>query len=438
MPRRPLSRREFLQAAVAAGTCVPMVGGLALGGRSLKADEPKPTRSANEKLRFGCVGVMGKGASNLAPVHDAGGEIAVLCDIDASRLAQAAAKYPGAKQHADFRRVFDYDLDAVIVSTPDFTHVFPVAEALRRGWHVYCEKPLTHSIHEARVIADLTKSSGAVTQMGTQIHAGTNYRRVVEIIQAGVIGAVKRVHVWQGGGVKVGKRVAEAKVPDGIAYDLWLGPAPYRPFHESHFHFNWRYWWDFGGGQLADFWCHYSDLPFWALGLTYPTTIEAKGEKGHDGDNECPNFMQVDYQYPARGSQPPVHLTWYHGGRKPKGAEVYGLGSAVLFEGETGRLLADYGTHKLFMDDGKEARPVKPSIPDSIGHHKEWVEAIKGNGTTTCPFSYGAMLTESAHLGNVSYRTGQKITWDATKAEAVDCPEAAKIIKRDYRAGWMI
>lgn len=444
MPRRPLSRREFLQAAVAAGTCVPLAGSRGSASNAFSAEKPRRTSAANEKLKIGCVGTMGKAASNIAPVQDAGAEIAVLCDIDAGRLAQAAKLYPHAKRHADFRRVFDYDLDAVIVSTPDHMHVFPVVEALRRGWHVYCEKPLTHSIHEARLISDLTKSSGAVTQMGTQIHAGSNYRRVVEIIQAGTIGPVKRVHVWQGGGVRVGKRVSEAKVPDGIAYDLWLGPAPYRPFHESHFHFNWRYWWDFGGGQLADFWCHYCDLAFWALGLTYPTTIAAKGEKGHDGDNDCPNFMQVDYRYPARGSAPPVHLTWYHGGWKPQDAEVYKFdpntpaASAVLFEGEEGRLLADYGSKKLFLESGKEARPVQPSIPESIGHHKEWVEAILGNGTTTCPFTYGAMLTESAHLGNVSYRTGKTIEWDAAKAEAVGCPEAAAIVKRDYRAGWTL
>jgi predicted dehydrogenase len=437
MPRPSLSRRDFLQAAVAAGTCVPFAAS-AFKPRQVRAADGKKARGPNDKLKIGCVGTMGKAASNIAPVQDAGAEISVLCDIDANRLAMAAKLYPHAKQHADFRRIFDHDLDAVIVSTPDHMHAFPVVEALRRGLHVYCEKPLTHSIHEARLISDLTKSSGVVTQMGNQIHAGSNYRRVVEIIQGGVIGEVKRVFVWQGGGVRAGKRVKEAKVPEGIAYDLWLGPAPYRPFDESHFHFNWRYWWDFGGGQLADFWCHYSDLPFWALGLTYPTSIEAKGEKGHDGDNECPNAMQVDYQYPARGSAPPVHLTWYHGGWKPEGAEKYGLSSAVLFEGESGRLLADYGTHKLFMDDGKEARAVKPSIPDSIGHHKEWVEAILGNGKTTCPFTYGAMLTESAHLGNVSYRTGKRIEWDATKGEAIGCPEAAAIVKRDYRAGWTL
>jgi predicted dehydrogenase len=427
------SRREFLQAAVAAGTTIP--AGLSLLAPSRVQAEK---RSANEKLNLAIIGVAARGGANLRGVSSE--NIVVLCDIDSKRLGQAAETYPRAKTYADYRRVFDHkNLDGVVVSTPDHMHAIPVVQALRQGLAVYCEKPLAHSVHEIRTIRDATAKAKVVTQMGTQIHAGDNYRRVVETIQAGTIGPIKRVHVWLGSGVRTGQRVKEGTPPAHVDYDLWLGPAPYRPFHTSHFHFNWRFWWDFGGGQLADFWCHYVDLVFWALKLKAPTTVAAQGEKGHDGDNECPNFMRIDYTFPAMGKQPPVHMTWYQGGWKPKGAEVYGKGSAVLFEGADGRLLADYGSKKLFLEGGQEAKPVEQSIPNSIGHHKEWIEAVKGNGKTTCHFEYGGALAEAGLLGNVSYRVGKKkLDWDAEKLKATNCPEADQYIRREYRKGWVL
>ena len=182
------------------------------------------------------------------------------------------------------------------------------------------------------------------------------------------------------------------------------------------------------------------DLPYWSLGLKYPSRVHATGQKGHNGDNQCPNKMKVDYHFDATEDRPAVHITWYHGGLKPKGAESYGKGSAVLFEGSDGRVLADYTTRKLFMAAGKEAKPVKPTITDSVGHHNEFLQAIRsGNTNTTCNFRYGALLSECGHLGNLSYRLGQKkITWDAAAAQAVDCPEAAAIVKREYRKGWTL
>ncbi|OYW22404.1 MAG: hypothetical protein B7Z55_04645 [Planctomycetales bacterium 12-60-4] len=275
--------------------------------------------------------------------------------------------------------------------------------------------------------------------MGNQIHSDlSNYRRVVEIVRSGVIGEVARVHVWLGSGVKSFKSNPQVAAPDYVNYDLWLGPAPYRPFDEGHFHFNWRYWWDFGNGQLGDFGCHYMDLPFWALELGAPTTITAKGEKGHDGDNECPNQMQVDYHFPARGGAPGVHLTWYHGGWMPEGAADYAMNSAVLFEGSEGRVIADYGTNKVFLNSGKTAEPVKPWITDSIGHHKEWLRAIRTGETTGSHFEYATNLTEAVHLGNIAYRVGKPITFDAVNLKCVDCPEADPIIRREYRQGWSL
>jgi predicted dehydrogenase len=275
--------------------------------------------------------------------------------------------------------------------------------------------------------------------MGTQIHAGDNYRRVVELVQSGVLGPIERVHVWLGGSIRPGVRVAEASPPPHVRYDLWLGPAPERPFHESHFHFNWRYWWDFGGGLLADFGCHYMDLPFWALGLRYPQTVAARGEKTYQGDNEVPDNMQVDYRFPSRGEHPSVHMTWYHGAWLPEGAEAYQKGSAVLFEGQRGRLLADYGSHQLFLEPGLEADAPEPTIPSSIGHHLEWTEACKTRGPTTCNFDYSGALTEAVLLGNVSYRAGGALLeWDAAGLSAANCAEAAQFVRREYRPGWSL
>ncbi|MAT14706.1 MAG: dehydrogenase [Planctomyces sp.] len=424
------SRREFLKAVAALGVAYPAVSHLpALANNAI---------SPNEKLDIAVVGVAARGRANLNGV--AGENIVALCDIDSVRLNEAAADFPSAALYDDYRRIFDHKLDAVVCSTPDHMHAFVVCEALKRGLPVYCEKPLTHSISEARKILKLVKEHNNITQMGNQIHSSGNYRRVVEQIQSGVIGDVRQVLVFMPPveHFAVGTRVEESTPPETVNYDMWLGPAPYRPFHTSHFHFDWRYWWDFGGGQLADFWCHYSDLAYWALDLKYPTRISAVGEKGHDGANEVPKHLQVTYDFPARGSKPPVKLIWSHGKFKPEGAEVLDKPNGVLFEGDKGRLWSDYSNHQIVLQDGSEAVPVKPFIADSIGHHAEWLEAIRTNGTTGSPFSYGAVLTEGGLLGNMSYRLGKEIEWDAEAMKATNAPEADAIISREYREGWSL
>lgn len=428
-----VDRRQFIQSALAAGTA------LATGVNAGPLAAATPSKFTDDsKLNLAVIGSGGRGMQNLKGV--ASENIVTICDVDAKHRDHAATLFPDAKLIEDFREALDHpDLDGVVISTPDHMHAIPIVTALRKGLPVYCEKPLTHSIHEARIVSDLATQSAVPTQMGNQIHSGTNYRRVVEWVQSGVIGPVRRVHVWQAGGVTPGMRVTSSKVPEGINYDLWLGPAPWRPFHESHFHHVWRFWWDFGCGQLGDFVCHYMDLPYWALELDYPEKITAKGVKGHDGDNECPMKMQVDYQFAARDELPPVHITWYHGGWMPEGAEQYNKNSAVLFEGEDGRLLADYTTRKVFLSDEDKAKEVKPYIADSIGHHLEWIEAIKGRGKTNSPFEYGAKLTECGHLGNLSYRMGgREFEWDANGMRAVDCPEADELIRPAYREGWSL
>jgi len=431
--RHSISRRDFLAAAVAAGTAVPVVDALS---RSAQAAPRK--KSPNERLNLAVVGLGGQGLYDLRETSSE--NIIALCDVDAKHLDRAAEKHPHAKKIEDFRHVLDLDnLDGVVVGTPDFAHAIVVVAALRRRLPVYSEKPLTRTIQELRTLLDATRDANVPTQTGNQIHAGSNYRRSVDIVRAGVLGPVRRVYIWQKTSVRALKLAKEATVPAGLNYDLWLGPVAYRPFNPAFFHFDWRYWWDFGGGHLADFCCHYMDVPFWALDLTYPSTVHAWGKKTYDGDNDMPDAMRVEYEFPARGDKPPVHLTWYQGSYEPEWLGVYGKQSAVLFEGENGRLLLDYKTRKLFLEPGLEAAAVPQTIPDSPGHHKEWIDAIKTGSKPTSPFEYGGLLTEAGLLGNVSYRVGQKkLVWDAVAARATNCPEADRFLQSDYRAGWSL
>lgn len=431
-----VDRREFLKKALIAGTAVPSMAS-ALSYQPLEA--ATKSNSPNEKLNLATIGVAARAYSNITGTKSE--NFVALCDIDANRLAKASKEFPNADTYDDYRKALDReDLDGVLVSTPDHMHAPATAMALRKGLPVYCEKPLTHSVYEARVLTDLAEKAGVPTQMGNQIHATDNYRKVVEMVQSGVIGPVRRVHVWVGGGVRIeGKRAKENNPPAYVNYDQWIGPAPFRPYDESHFHFNWRYWWDFGNGQLGDFGCHYMDLPFWALKLKYPKTVVGVGEKGHGGENDCPSQMRVDYEFSEREDLPPVHMTWYHGGWKPKGAEAYEKNSAVLFEGDDGRLLADYGTNKVFMEAGKEAKPVEPYLTRPKSHHIEWLDAIRNGTPTGSNFGYAGPLTETVLLGNVSYRSGQKkLEWDAENLKVTNVPEAAQYIQREYRKGWTL
>ncbi|MEM7233149.1 MAG: Gfo/Idh/MocA family oxidoreductase [Planctomycetota bacterium] len=436
-----IERREFLKRAVLAGTAT-------VGASSFATQHPlnaAVTKSPNEKLNIGVIGPNGRGAANAKGV--AGENIVALCDVDSQRLTAASKLYPKAKTFVDFRALLDVkELDAVVVSTPDHMHAIPAVTAMRRGLHVYCEKPLAHSVHEVRVMRETAKKHGLVTQMGTQIHAQNNYRRVVELIKAGAIGKVRRVHVWMGGRPDlrmpaghstVAKRVKKAAPPKHVNYDLWLGPAPERPFHLSHFHFNWRYWWDFGGGVLGDFGCHFMDLPHWALGLGAPTKVSAGGSKEYVGDNNVPSNLRVDYHYAKTSSAPAVHMTWYHG---KWSLDLHGFRAGVLFEGERGMLLADYGRNRVFLGDhdGKAEVLTSEKIAPSIGHHREWTEAVKSRGSTTCNFEYSGNLTETVQLGNAAYRAREALEWDAKALRVTNTRSADSIIRREYRKGWTL
>ncbi|MEI6538859.1 MAG: Gfo/Idh/MocA family oxidoreductase, partial [Planctomycetota bacterium] len=331
-------------------------------------------------------------------------------------------------------------IDAVVIGTADHHHAPASIRAIRAGKHVYCEKPLTHTVFEARLIAKAAAEKGVATQLGTQIHAENNYRRVVEIIRAGVIGDVTEAHVWVGKGWGGGDRPAKGDpVPANLNWNLWLGPAPERPYANGIYHpANWRRWWDFGQGTLGDMACHYMDLPFWALDLRHPTRCEAEGPPVHA--ETCPLGLIVKYDFPARGTMPACKLTWYDGDLIPQKINGQAVpANGVMFVGTDGMMFADYGKYKLFPGDKfNDFKPPAESIPNSIGHHAEWIKACKDGSPTTCNFDYSGALTETVLLGNVAYRLGKALDWDAEKLVVTNVPEAAKLINKPYRAGWEV
>lgn len=416
-------------------------GSLAAGGALMLRPYGKRLMAATNKLNIAVIGVAGRGGDNLNEVaHE---NIVALCDVDARHLAAAVQRHPSARAFYDFRRMLEgTDIDAVVIGTPDHTHAVCAVAALQTGRHVYCEKPLARTISEVRRMTVLAREHRRVTQMGTQIHAGSNYRRVVELVQSGAIGEVREVHVWVNavyGGMNFPASFPPA--PLHLHHDLWLGPIKHQPYHPEFVPFKWRNWWAFGGGSLADFGCHFMDLPHWALRLGHVASAEVMaGTPVHA--HSTPPWLVVRYDHPARENRGPVELTWYHGGRYPEriGAERYAKWkSGVLFVGQKGELIADYGRHQLLPEkDFAGFKPPEKTIPDSIGHHREWIAACKGQGATTCPFEYGGPLSETALLGNVAYRAGSKILWDYKKMKALNTSSAAEFIHHEYRPGWSI
>lgn len=432
-----VSRRQFLHATAAAST-------LALGGCGTMPAARARKTSPNEKLNIAAIGTQGRARGDIAGVQ--GENIVALCDVDSASLAKTGQEFPQAKRYTDFRQMLEQkDIDAVVIGTPDHTHAVCCVYALQSGRHVYCEKPLTRTVSEARIVTGWARRTGLRTQMGNQIHSHPegNYRRVVELIKSGAIGKVGEVHVWSGakyGPLDMNPTPGEA--PATLDYDLWLGPVQFTPYRPEYHPFKWRNFWAFGGGTLADFWCHFADLAHWALDLKYPATVEAEAPAAH------PYFvtpdMRITYLYPALGGQPEVKLTWYQGIHRPdhllspEQLKQWG-GGGVLFVGEKGMLLANYTRRLLLPEDKfKDFKAPEPFIANSIGHHAEWIHAIKNNGWSGTDFSYAGPLTEAGLLGNVAHRAGKKIYWDAVNLKAVGCPEADEFIQHHYRAGWKI
>ncbi|HEX3152395.1 MAG TPA: Gfo/Idh/MocA family oxidoreductase [Gemmataceae bacterium] len=421
-----LNRRHFLMSATTAVVATPL----------LKA------APASERVRVGVVGLAGQGQYNwgqLAGVPSC--EVVSICDVDESRTGPARKQFPKAAFFTDFRKMIDAKgLDAVLCATPDHNHFHVTHRALSEGLHAYCEKPLTHTVWEARTLAELAAKNKLVTQMGTQIHAGDNYRRVVEIVKKGVIGPIREAHCWVGGAYNGnGKRPAGKPIPAGLDWQLWLGPAEERDYAPEYVPFNWRRYWAFGGGKMTDMACHHMDLAFWALDLRHPTKVSAQGSK--PTPESAADWIECEFEFPARGSMPPVKVTWHDGDRRPPqfaDGKLPKWGDGTLFVGEKGMILADYGRKLVLPEADFKGIDGDHSIPKSIGHHKEWIEAIKSGGTTTCRFEYSGALAETVMLGVVSYRTGKPFGWDAKELKAKGVPEADGFIKTTYKKGWEV
>ncbi len=432
---RRITRRRMLRSSAALGMGVWIAG----------STSAAPSRSPNEKLNIGIIGCGGRGAANANAV--ASENIVALCDVNENNLAKAAEKYPQATKYIDWRKLVDQKgLDAVVISATDHHNGLASIWAMRRGLSVYCEKPGAHNVYEARIKQEtyLKNKDRLATQLGTQIHAGDNYRRVVELIQSGAIGPVREVHVWCGRhGLKHGQRPKEQPpVPGYLHWDLWLGPAPFRPYHPSYLPgcTTWEQWWDFGNGTLGDMGSHLIDLPFWALKLRDPVSVWAEGSELRE--ETYPEWLKVHWEHPARGDMPALVLHWYDGIQRPPsppGHDLQQWGIGVLFVGDGGMLLADYSRRILLPEEKfKDFKPPAQTIAPSRGHYQEWLHAIRTGEPTLCNFDYSGKLIEHNLLGTVAFRVGKKLQWDAVALKATNAPEADRFIRRQYRQGWTV
>ena len=456
------SRRQFLRASTIAAistTAFPYVGRV-LG--------------ANDRIGVACIGVGGKGDSDTDDSARCGGTIVALCDVDENTLNGKAKKYPQAKLYRDFRKMLtemDKSIDAVTVSTPDHVHGVASAMAMRMGKHVYCQKPLVQTVYEARLMRDLSKSKKVATQMGNQGSAGSGLRRAVEVIQAGVIGPVRELHVWSNRPIwpqGIDRPPGEDPVPPHLDWDLWIGPAPMRPFKKEVYHpFAWRGWYDFGTGALGDMACHTVNMPFRALNLGFPTVVECE-ETSQMFKETYPKTSRIRFEFPARAGMVPLKFWWYDGNPGDKSvkllrpspdrtkeiAEMRGElpGSGCLLIGDKGKLFSpdDYGSEFYVMvGDEKEykagkdhdaVKAVPQTIPRSPGHNEEWFRMMRDGTPAYSNFDIAAYLTEIILLGCVAMRVGvgTRMDWNGPQMKSPNCPQAIQFVRRRNRQGWTL
>lgn len=454
--RQEISRRAFMKtsATVAALTIVPRY---ALGG------EGKP--SANEKLNIAGVGVGGMGGNNLAACDTE--NIVALSDVDAGGYAaKTFAKYPKAKAYKDFRVMLDSEkgIDAVIVATPDHTHGVIALAAIQRGKHVYVQKPMAHSVYEARVLTEAARKQKVMTQMGNQGHSGDGARLVCEWIWDEAIGPVREVHAWTNRpvwpqSVEVERPKETPPVPSTLDWDLWIGPAAMRPYHPTYHPGTWRAWWDFGTGSLGDLGCHIMDPAFWALKLRYPVSVEGcistywQGlwQKTEPKNEQYPRSTIVRYKFPAREGMPEVNLTWWDGGMMPPRPEALEKGrrmgdddGGVLFIGDKGLLMCGcYGSSPRLVPESRMKEYPQPAktlerVPGGR-HEQDWVRACKTGKPACSNFDYSGPFAETVLMGNLAIRyPNRELLWDGEKMEVTNDKDANAYVRRQYRPGWTL
>jgi predicted dehydrogenase len=452
-----ISRRSFLTTAVA-------LAGIGSAGEVPARAGAAPRRLApSDRVNVAVVGAGGRGADNIRDVLAAGANLVALCDCDESNAAESFAKYPDARKYRDWRRLLDAqkDLDAVLVATPDHNHAVISIAAMQVGKHVYCEKPLARSIWEARQMAKAATASGVATQMGTQGHAYEGTRRAVEVLRAGIIGEVTELHVWtdrpagwwpQG----VLRPTETPPVPATLDWDVWLGPAPERPYNPAYVPFKWRGFWDFGTGAIGDMGIHNLDTAYWALELGTPTRVAvrecAPGMTDPATKETAPLWSIIDLEFPARGDRPAVKMVWYDGGKLPpkelfQGEKLITRDGGSLVVGSKGTLFTRtwHGgeTEKdwfVLLPREKFADLAAPpqTLPRTPSHHHEWIDACRGQARTLSPFEYAAVLTEALLLGNIGLRTGQPVEWDSAAVRVTNNSGAEVFVKPEFRKGWSL
>ncbi len=456
------TRRRFLRYSALITGATALSGPYLLRGQNL-----------NSKINVACIGVGGKGSSDTESAANNGGNIVALCDVDENTLNGKAKKYPQAKLYRDFRKMLqemDKSIDAVTVSTPDHCHGVASITALRMGKHIYCQKPLTQTVSEARLMRQLAKEKKLATQMGNQGSAENGLRRAIEVIQAGVIGNPKELHVWSNRPLwpqGLDRPAGVDEVPAHLDWDLWLGPAPERPFHKGTYHpFAWRGWIDFGTGALGDMACHTVNMPFRALKLGYPTVVECE-MASRVYPETYPKTSRIRFEFPEREGLPPLKFWWYDGNPddalKPLRPEsnltkdavnMRGKldGSGCLIVGEKGQIFSpdDYGSQFYVLLKGEEefkngrdheaCKAVPQTIPRSPGHNKEWFRMMQTGEPAFSNFDIAAYLTEIILLGCIALRVGEgtRMEWDGPNMKSPNCPEAAKFVQRENRKGWPI
>lgn len=448
-----LSRRRFLTSSAASAFAFTIASPHVLGG---------PRRTApGEQVNVAGIGAGGQGGGDIKRMAALGANVVALCDVDHAHAAGTFKHFPRARVYKDFRELLDKEeknIDAVTVGTPDHTHAVASMDAIRRGKHVYCEKPLTHTIYEARQLAIAAAKHNVVTQMGNQGHATEGARLTNEWIRAGLIGEVREVHVWTDRAGRhwkqgIGRPSDTPPVPNTLDWDLWLGPAEERPYHPAYAPKRWRGWWDFGTGAMGDMGCHIVDHPVWALELGLPSAVESvvtldgleiDGKRNYE---TYPVTTVIYYEFPARGKLPSVKMTWYEGGlMPPTPAEMPSdsrlPGNGVLYVGSKGKMY--HGSHGgmpqlLPLELFEEARTIQKTMTRSPGHHAEWLLACKGQGTAMSHFGYSGPMTETVLLGVLAQRApGRRLQWDGEAMKVTNAPELNPFVHKEYRKGWTL
>ncbi len=451
MSKYSLTRRAFLAAA----TTTSLAG-------AVWAQKPNTARvvprkvSPNEKLNVAGIGVGGKGTHDILSFRRE--NIVALCDVDIERAGEAFYRVPEAKQYRDYRKMFDEmadDIDAVTVATPDHTHAPAAYRAMKLGKHVYVEKPMAHTVAEARLLAQTAREMGVATQMGNQGHSGDGVRDLAEMVWSGAIDEVKEVHIWTdrpGGRWPHGepKTMPPGEpVPENMDWDLWLGAAPVREYNKLYAPFKWRGWWDFGCGGLGDMACHIMDPAFFALKLGLADNFSVEPVRQEEANEQTyPSNAVIKYSFPAREDMPPVDIFWYENGVMPPRPESVPAGQRLgddkngsLFIGSSGIITAgEYGGEARLLPDermAEYARPAQtlPRIPGA-NHYRSFVEACKGGEPAASNFDYAGPFTEMVLFGNIALRLNKRLDYDIAKMQVLNDPDAAQFLTKEYRQGW--